>query len=164
MEIWDAYKKDGNLAGCDLIRGEPIPDGFCHLVCEVLVKHTDGSYLLMQRDFNKEDYPGMFEATSGGSALKGENPVNAAIRELKEETGIIANKLTQIHNPYVKGKGLFYCFLCITDCEKTAITLQQDETISYKWLPKDDFIRFINSDECIPSQKERLISYIKSMY
>ena len=27
MEIWDAYKQDGKLAGSDLIRGEAIPKG-----------------------------------------------------------------------------------------------------------------------------------------
>ena len=27
MEIWDGYNKDGTLAGVDIIRGEPIPDG-----------------------------------------------------------------------------------------------------------------------------------------
>ena len=25
MEIWDAYLFNGTLAGCDLVRGEPIP-------------------------------------------------------------------------------------------------------------------------------------------
>lgn len=32
-EIWDAYNKDGTLAGFDLIRGEKIPNGIYHLVC-----------------------------------------------------------------------------------------------------------------------------------
>ncbi len=27
MELWDAYYADGSLAGRDLIRGEPIPEG-----------------------------------------------------------------------------------------------------------------------------------------
>ena len=53
MEIWDAYRADGSLAGCDLVRGEPIPPGLFHLVSEVLARHTDGGYLLMQRDWRK---------------------------------------------------------------------------------------------------------------
>ena len=36
-----------------------------HLVCEVIVKHTDGTYLLMQRDKNKH-YGEYWEATAGG--------------------------------------------------------------------------------------------------
>ena len=42
MEIWDAYYRDGTLAGVDLIRVEDVPDGLYHLICEVLVRHTDG--------------------------------------------------------------------------------------------------------------------------
>lgn len=53
MEIWDGYYKDGTLANVDLVRDEPVPRGLYHLVCEVLVRHTDGDFLLMQRDFNK---------------------------------------------------------------------------------------------------------------
>ena len=163
MEIWDAYNEDGSLAGCDLIRGEPIPDGLCHLVCEILVRHIDGSYLLMQRDFNKEGHPGMFEATAGGSALKGETLIEAATRELKEETGITASELTQINGPFLDNKNLFYCFLCVTDCDKTSVTLQAGETISYVWLSRDKFLKFMNSDKCIQVQKSRLASYLDSI-
>ena len=85
MEIWDAYREDGTMAGCDLVRGRKIPKGLYHLVCEVLVKHKDGTYLLMQRDWKKKNYPGLYEATSSGCALKGESSYEAAIRELKEE-------------------------------------------------------------------------------
>ena len=49
MEIWDGYFSDGTLANYDLVRGEPIPQGLYHLVCEVLVRHVDGEYLLMRR-------------------------------------------------------------------------------------------------------------------
>lgn len=71
MEIWDAYRADGSLAGCDLVRGEPIPPGLFHLVSEVLVRHTDGGYLLMQRDWRKEKYGGMFDAHGGRQRAQG---------------------------------------------------------------------------------------------
>lgn len=37
MEIWDGYLEAGSLAGCDLIRGNQIPDGLFHLVSEVIL-------------------------------------------------------------------------------------------------------------------------------
>ena len=73
MELWDALYKDGTLAGRDLVRGEPVPEGLYHLVCEILVRHTDGTYLMMRRNLEKEGYPGYWETTAGGSALKGED-------------------------------------------------------------------------------------------
>ena len=162
MEVWDAYNANGNLAGCDLVRGKAIPKGLFHIVCEILVLHVDGSYLLMQRDFNKESYPGMFEATAGGSALKGETPIMAALRELKEETGITSAELTQI-NKTLSDNTIFYQYLCVTNCEKTSITLQEGETISYRWISKDDFLIFMNTSECIPTQRDRLVSYLENI-
>ena len=44
IELWDAYLKTGELAGCDLIRGEVIPDGLYHLVSNIIVRHIDGSF------------------------------------------------------------------------------------------------------------------------
>ena len=54
IEKWDAYDKYFNkIADGSLIRGEVIPDGVYHLVGEIIVKNTDGTYLLMQRDYKK---------------------------------------------------------------------------------------------------------------
>lgn len=130
MELWDACKEDGTLAGCYLVRGEPIPSGLFHSVSEVIVQHEDGTYLLMQRDLGKRDFPGLFEASAGGSVLAGENPYDAAIRELKEETRLEASKLEQIYK-FVSKDTIYYGYLCRTDCDKDSIKLQEGETISY---------------------------------
>ena len=91
MELWDAYDRDfKKIQGVTLVRGEVIPEGFFHLVCEIIVRHIDGSYLIMQRDKRKH-LGGMWEATAGGSALQGEEPAICAARELYEETGITSN-------------------------------------------------------------------------
>ena len=72
------------MAGCDLVRGENIPDELFHLVSSVIVRHIDGDFLLMQRDYNKAIYPGMYEATITGGAIKGESAEQCALRELME--------------------------------------------------------------------------------
>lgn len=54
MELWDAYDEGLNkIDGSVLVRGEQIPNECFHLVCEIIVKHKDGSYLIMQRDKRK---------------------------------------------------------------------------------------------------------------
>ncbi len=162
MEIWDAYFRDGTPANRDLVRGEPIPDGLYHLVSEILVRHADGDYLLMQRDLNKATYAGYFEATAGGAAIKGEDALACAKRELWEETGITALSYRQIgYN--LSRHGIFYNFLCLTDCDKDAIRLQEGETISYRWLNEKAFIDFIHSDRVIPFQKEHFSDFFREM-
>lgn len=162
MELWDAYREDGTLAGCNLVRGEAIPDGLFHLVSEIIVRHEDGMFLLMQRDFKKHNYPCMYEASAGGSALLGETPYDAAIRELKEETGIEALKLKQIYKCMSKDT-IYYGYLCVTDCDKDSIMLQEGETISYLWLTKEEFFKFIESDKYVQIYKERMSEYLNTI-
>jgi len=162
MEIWDGYLKDGTLANKDLVRGESIPEGLYHLVSEALVRHEDGDYLLMQRDFKKHAYGGFFEATAGGSALKGEDKITCMKRELLEETGITPLSYEEL-GCFISCDTIFYNFLCITDCDKSSILLQEGETISYKWLSEKDFSDFVNSDGIITAQKKRYMNYFKKM-
>ena len=54
MELWDAYDENlRKIDGMTLICGEKVPDGVFHLVSEIIVRHADGTYLLMQRDPRK---------------------------------------------------------------------------------------------------------------
>lgn len=162
MEIWDGYFRDGTRANIDLIRGKVLPDGIFHMVCEVLVQHLDGDYLLMRRDLSKPNYGGYFEATAGGSALKGEDKMSCIKRELFEETGIVSEDFEELyHFAFDDDSCIFYTFLCITDCDKISITLQEGETMSYKWLSEVEFISFINSGEMIETQKKRYLNYFK---
>lgn len=162
MEIWDGYLSDGTLAGVDLIRGEPIPEGLHHLVSEVLVRHTDGDYLLMQRDTKKPNWGGYFEATAGGSAVKGEDADACAIRELYEETGIKPLSCEEI-GVYISNHTIYHNYLSITDCDKNTVVLQDGETIFYKWISEQEFIEFVNSENMIPSQKLHYTQYFKKM-
>ena len=66
------------------------------ILCGKFLCHNDGDYLVMQRDFSKPNFGGYYEATAGGSALKGEDKITCAKRELLEETGIVADSLGQI--------------------------------------------------------------------
>ena len=42
------------------------------------------------------NYGGYYEATAGGSALKGEDKISCARRELLEETGILSDDFVEI--------------------------------------------------------------------
>ena len=149
-EIWDAFYADGKLAGQDIVRGEPIPHGLYHLVVAIIVQHTDGSLLLMQRDLNKPSYPGYYECSAGGAAQKGETPEQAAVRELYEETGICAEKLTEIYRSRNHaGQALHYTYYCRTDCPKDSILLQEGETIGYLWAKKAEYL----------AMKEKIVSW-----
>jgi len=160
MEKWDAYDSRLNkIEDLTLIRGEKIPEGVFHLVSDIVVQHTDGSFLIMQRDPRKH-LGGMWELTAGGSALQGEDPLSCAVRELQEETGIAAEKPVEIGRVLHHGHQTWYVeYLCTTDTDKDAITLQEGETSGYKWVTGGE-LRNMTRDE-IASQ--RILNFIKEL-
>ena len=163
MELWDAYNSDGTLAGFDLIRGEKIPLDYFHMVCEAVIQHIDGDYLLMQRSYNKEIYPGKWEIGAGGSALKGESNREAVLREIKEDTGIATGELQEIYNIiHQEHQAIYYGYLLKTACAKDSIQLQENETIAYKWISQNELLEFYNN-QCSPTLKVRLKDYITSI-
>jgi 8-oxo-dGTP pyrophosphatase MutT (NUDIX family) len=164
MELWDAYKADGTLAGFDLVRGEKIPAGYFHMVCEAVIQHADGDYLLMQRSFTKEVYPGAWEIGAGGSALKDESKLETVLREVRQETGIDTGEFKEIYQlVQEKQQAIYYGYLLKTDCPKDTIKLQEGETIDYKWLTKDEFIEFFDTKQEIPTLAERLRDFVDSV-
>lgn len=161
MELWDGYNADGTLAGVDIAREDEqqgkFPRGLYHLVADVIVRHVDGTYLAMQRDYNKIGFPGAWEIGAGGSVLKGESAYEGALRELREETGVLTEKLTLLATKTVlcdNGVGVhYYIYLCVTDMDKTAVTLQKGETIDFKWISSGEIV----DGEYIPQRRLDLV-------
>ena len=160
MELWDAYDGDLNkIKDMTLIRGERIPKGIFHLVCDIIVKHTDESYLLMQRDRRKH-FGGMWEATAGGSALQNETPFDCAVRELREETGIDSEDLIEVGR-VTTDDTVYVEFLCVTNCDKDSITLQAGETIAYKWVSRNELVAMKRS-ELVTERMQQFIKVLQA--
>ena len=160
MELWDAYDESLNkIDDVVLIRGGQIPSNCFHLVCEIIVKHKDGSYLIMQRD-NRKHFGGMWEATAGGSALQGENPLSCARRELHEETGITSENLIEIGRVlHYRHQSIYVKYLCRTDTDKDSIVLQEGETADYKWIKADE-LRSMSGNELAT---RRILTFIEEL-
>ena len=164
MEVWDLYTAEGQKTGQTILRGEKLPAGLYHMVCEVLVRHRDGSYLLMRRAPEKKIYPNCWEATAGGSALVGEAPLEAARRELREETGIeYAEFIPMGQLVSDLTAAVYHSFLAVTDCPKDSVKLQPGETADYRWLSEDEFREFWQTGNSVPVQKRRLLPWLKEM-
>ncbi|MCL2300694.1 MAG: NUDIX domain-containing protein [Firmicutes bacterium] len=86
-EYWDIYGADRQPTGRTHRRGDPLPPGDYHLVVHVWIRTPEGKYFITRRAPEKEIAPLVWEAT-GGSALAGEDSLAAALREVREETGL----------------------------------------------------------------------------
>ena len=164
MELWDAYNRNGEKTGEILVRGEPIPEGRYHLVCEVLVRHMDGDYLCMIRSRKKPNYPLYPECTAGGSALMGDSPLDCIKRELREETGIEWDEFEEVNRTVRECYAtIFHSYVCTVDWPKDKITLQEGETEAYRWLSEREFVELLHSGRMIPGQPERMEHWFRKM-
>ncbi len=87
MEVWDLYSENRELLGKDHIRGNRLPEDGYHLVVHVWIRNTKGEYLISQRSANRPTFPLIWECVDG-SVLKGEDSLQGAVREAKEEAGV----------------------------------------------------------------------------
>ena len=168
MEIWDLYDREGKRTGQTWERGfgnyKQIPDGYYHMVVDILVQHVDGSYLLTKRDMCKDVYPGYWEASAGGSALSGEEPLEAAKRELYEETGLTALNMELVSHVFRDpSHSMFYSFLATVDADKDSVILQEGETVEYKWVDARGFIEYVDSDQAIKTHNDRYKELIEAI-
>ena len=81
----------------------------------------------------------------GGSALRGEAPLDCARRELREETGIRAEELQEL-GQVRSGNTHYVEFLCVTDWPKDGVTLQAGETVAYRWVSREEFLSLRNGE------------------
>ena len=164
MELWDAYDVRGNSLEHTLIRGEEVPAGEYHLVADILVRHTDGSFLLTQRDPQKPAFPGCWELSAGGSVLAGETALSGAMRELREETGIQADALAPAFEITWPGRhAIYHGYVCRYAGDKEAITLQPGETVAYRWLTLPELLAFMNDPTFVATSRERWGLYLNTL-
>ncbi len=156
MEIWDLYTKYRRKTGKEHIRGEQIPEGYYHLVVHVWIRNKNGEYLISQRAANRPTFPLMWECV-GGSVLKGEESVDGAIREAKEEIGIVlepsqGKKLFSKIRDVIDGQpfqDIMDVWLFEYDGEAQLENATTDEAVDCKWMSVDDIKKLYDSGKLV---------------
>ena len=136
MELNDIYDKERNLTGRTHCRGTPWKKGEYGLVVCVWVYDGQGKLLLTRRAPEKS-FAGTWE-NSGGAAQAGETSLQAITRELREETGIVAQPEEFRLLCSSRDRIAHYDFYCLQRSSDTQVTLQKGETDAYQWATFDE--------------------------
>lgn len=106
-------------------------------VCAVVIINN-GKVLLIRRDFNKS-FGGRWEVP-GGKVEQGESSLEAAIREVKEETGIKLNKVNEFkqYTGSETGSEITAFYVQTSD---TNIKLNKGEHIEYGWFKPEEIFK-----------------------
>ena len=142
-EIWDLLDKDGQKTGKTMTRGADVPSGLYHQVVHIWVVNSKGEYLVQQRAQGVSWKPGMW-AVTGGSAVSGEEPLTAALREVREEIGVTAVPAQMRLLARLKRTNSFcYVYRVLCDQEASAFTLQREEVDRVAWMTREqiEFMR-----------------------
>ncbi len=142
-EYWDLYDYKKNKINKVVKRGDKLKNDEFHLVSNAWIKNSKGEFLITQRVATKP-HPLMWECT-GGSALKGEDFLVAAIKEVKEELGVnvykkdakfIGRSIRYYQDcPDILEVWIFYC-----DIDIKKVKIQEEEVNDVRWATKDEIL------------------------
>lgn len=146
MEYWDLYDYNGKKKNKIAIRGNKLNNDDFHLVVNAWIINDRGEFLITQRNANKS-HPLMWECT-GGSALLGENSLQAATREIKEELGIDINTddaiyIGETRRFYENCPDILQVWLFKSNVSIKDVVIQEEEVNDVMWASRDKILELL---------------------
>ncbi len=92
-EYFDVLDENGNLTGLKKLRNEVHRDGDWHKAVHIWIINENGEILLQRRCATKDSNPNMLDISCAGHLKSGDNSLDGALRELKEELNIEVNPI-----------------------------------------------------------------------
>lgn len=90
-DMLDVVDKDGNILYQET-RKKIHEEGLMHREVHVWLFTSNKELIFQHRSNNKDTYPGLLDASVGGHVEIGDTWIKSALKEVKEETGISADK------------------------------------------------------------------------
>ena len=157
-EIWDVYDEDAVPTGRTMKRGVPKAGDYM-LAVHVYLYNTKNQFLLQKRSANKESHPGEW-AVTGGAVLSGENSLEAAIRETKEEVGIrLTPEEIRFEGRVKKQRSFVDIFFAQKAFDISDCVLQKEEVEAVKLVSADEVLKHEQNDR---GRSEEYMSVLRS--
>lgn len=160
MEVWDLFDEARKPLNKQHIRGEEMMPGEYHIVVEIFSFNKDGKLLVTQRDSAKT-HPLLWECT-GGSVTAGETSLIGAVRELEEETGLLAGEQELHLIGSLKKEYYFldsYLWKSPKKLELTDLKLQAGEVCGAKFVTLAEWQEMNLKQQVVPVVWERFMLY-----
>lgn len=163
MEMFDVIDESGKPTGVIKERGVVHREGVLHATSHIWIARPNEKsgydILLQKRSACKDSHPGCYDISSAGHITAGGNPLDSAIRELKEELGIQARpeELKEFGVQYKNYEGEFYgkpfcdnqrsiLYLYQEPVEDGAFMLQESEIESVIWMDYKEALQAIREN------------------
>ena len=162
-EMFDVYTKEGEFLGtrpASICKSDN--PGFYYKVVRIILLNENNEILIQKRSSNVNYCPLKWELSASGHVDRGENELEAAIRETREEIGVSlnANNMKLIHTSINKN-ALTYTYIARIK-NTTEFTLQKEEVEEVKYVSLYEFKNIIYTDDFTPKENgyfEFLLNY-----
>lgn len=150
MEYFDVYNIKGNKLNKQVKRGTPLNKDEYFMIVHVWIENNQGQFLIQKRA--KKSDPNPFQwATTTGSALAGEKAIDTAIRETKEELGLMLNKQTLkqlgiITSTRAKYQTITHVFHTKLQVSLDELRLDKDEVLDVTWATLSEIKTMIKNN------------------
>lgn len=165
-ELWQLYDEQGRaLKDKGAKKDDVFSNGILHAASHVWIWRKNGDktdVLLQKRAASKRTWPNRYDISAAGHIDLGETPLDAALREAKEEINldIAAPKLELfgVHRAHLKSENgsienEFQWLYSLELDDDTGFTIQASEVDSLQWIPLDQFRTECTSDLYVPHAK-----------
>jgi isopentenyldiphosphate isomerase len=161
-ELIDIYNEDNESFGSPKMKSEAHRGGLWHRASHVWIYNDKGEILLQLRSKEKELNPDRWDVSAAGHIQTGEEPIDAAIRETKEEIGLAIDlkdldflKIRKIDEVVgnIKNKEFQYIYIFKFNGDLKDLVLQEEEVSEVR------FAAIIEIEEGLKSSPEKYVRH-----
>ena len=152
--------RDGDIAEVDADSGRVSIEGLEMVEVVSNALYRDGKVLLLHRPDDDDSFPGKWSLVAG-KVEKGEEPAQASVREIEEETGIKVSSPSVTLDPIYTREGStvwkVHPMLFLTDSEPVL----NDENDAYRWVDPSE----ISDDDTVTRTRDvvsRMVQRLRS--
>lgn len=144
---------------------EAFDKGIRHRIARIFIFNSKGELFLQKRSSKIKFFPGLWDQSVGGHVDKGEDYVEAALREMEEEVGVTGVELEEVAKFYLEeklGDKHLYRFNMLYEVVYDGeLQLNPDEVGGGKWIDLDELETWVKSSpqEFTAGLKETLQIY-----
>ncbi len=143
-ELRDLYDRNSIKTDKTYYKGDSIPEGYYPMVVMVVIRNTDGKFLMQKRVPSKGGDWGV----TGGHPKSGETPLEGIVTEVKEELGLDFSQEDFIeYEAGCDGKDCFKMYFVNKNINIDDITIQKEELSEVRWFTMDELKQMVNTGE-----------------
>jgi isopentenyldiphosphate isomerase len=157
-EIFDVLDKNGDKTGETKLRTQVHKDGDWHKSVFIWIINSDNKMLIQKRSAQKDSRPNQWDASAAGHMSAGENSLDTAINEVREELGLHLSPtdfeflFDYKHQSVQQGgkfinNGFYDVYLVQKDIDLDTLTLQPEEVAEVNWVSFDELEKAFNSND-----------------